>query len=116
MKGGSMSYGEHRQARVDSETNQDVVDHSWEQERCGLLHSGFLERCSGDDSKSVIFLSIWYTKGMYRCKLLDRQNREKTFVDVGTLENLFETLNRMMMDCELEWSSADWERNGTKSP
>jgi len=98
-----MSYAEHRKEQAHQDVNAGGADHSWEEEQCDLLHSGFLERVSGDDQKSVLFLSIWFTSGIYKCKLLDRQNHERCFLNVGSLENLFQNLNAAIASNELEW-------------
>jgi len=98
-----MSYADHRREQANEEVNTGRVDFGWEEEQCDLLHSGFLERCTGDDTKSVLFLSIWFTAGIYKLKLLDRQNDERCFVNVGSLENLFQNLNAMLASNQLEW-------------
>lgn len=105
-----MSYGEHRKLQTEQEVNAAGTDFGWEEEQCDLLHSGFLERCTGDDTKSVLFLSVWFTGGIYKCKLMDRQNHERCFINVGSLENLFQNLNAMLLSNELEWMPEDVRR------
>ena len=105
-----MSYAEHRKEQAHSDVNARGVDFGWEEEQCDLLHSGFLERVSGDDTKSVLFLSIWFTAGIYKCKLLDRQNHERCFINVGSLENLFQNVNAMLTSNELEWMPDEGRR------
>lgn len=99
-----MSYGESRKRQSESDINHSDLDFSWEAEQCPLLHSGFLECLKGDGAKSVLKLSIWFTQGHYSVLLLDRERKEKCFVNVGTLSNCFQIIEDGLMNCNLEWT------------
>ena len=99
-----VSYDEQRKRNEENDVSQNRHDFGWEEEQCPLLHSGFLQPCTGDDSKSVLFLSIWCTSGSYKCKLLDRQRDEKCFISVGTLGQAFTKLEAALRDDTLDWT------------
>lgn len=99
-----MDYAELRKQRQDKDASTDRFDHSWEQAHCPVLHSGFLECLNGDESKSALFLSLWYSNGAYRVRLEDRQAEEKAFLEVGGLEELFERLDGVLRSTGLDWS------------
>lgn len=107
-----MSYAEQRERRQKEDANVSKHDFGWEEEQLPMLHSGFLERCKGDDSKSAFFLSIFFANGEYRCRLQDRQADEKAFIRVTSLRGLFEQLEAALSADDVEWTPDKYQRNG----
>lgn len=107
-----MSYADKRKERAESETNTSRFDFSWEERETPLLHSGFTEPCSGDETKSVLFISIWFANGSYRCRIQDRQADEKAFFELGTLQSCFTTIEAHLNKGSLDWTPDRAARNG----
>ena len=109
-----MDYAEYRKLAAAKEATTDRHDFSWEQEHIPLLHSGFLQCLGGDHSKSVLRLTFYYSNGSYHGLLMDRQAREKAFIDVGTLcEGLAAVEEGMKMNT-LDWRQDNWDQNGKR--
>lgn len=92
-----------REARKKQEVSDDRYDFAEEKEHYPLLHSGFIEVCSQDLSKSAFFLSIWFANGSYRGILLDREGHEKAFFDAGRLVDVFAFLQEGLDKLTLDW-------------
>lgn len=107
-----MSYAEKRKEREEGSVNLSRHAFDWEQERTPLLHDGFQEACTGNPSKGVLFVSFWFANGSYRCRIQDRQADEKAFLDVGTLDGVWERLEKALAADELDWSPDHVSRNG----
>lgn len=98
-----MDYAEYRKLAAARAVNEDKHDFSWELEHIPTVHSGFLQSLNGDDSKSVLRLTYYYSKGSYHCLLLDRSAREKAFINVGTLGEGLAIVEEAMKNNTLEW-------------
>jgi len=107
-----MSYADKRKERQESEANTSRFDFSREERETPLLHSGFLESCQGDENKSVLFISIWFANGSYRCRIQDRQADEKAFFELGTLHDCFQKLEAVLNNGTLDWTPDRAARNG----
>ena len=101
-----------RELRRNQDATQDRIDFSEEKEHYPLLHSGFIEPTSSDENVSAHFLSIWFANGSYRCKLLDREGKEKAFVNAGRLVDVFSVLEVGLRDLSLDWVEDKPQRNG----
>lgn len=107
-----MSYADQRAQRLERDANQSLHDFDWEVKNVPLLHSGFLEPCKRDESKSTLFVSIWFSGGNYRLRIQDRELNEKAFLVVGTLCDAFANLEHALRENLLEWTPDDVRRNG----
>ncbi len=99
-----MSYVEQKKKRQEESVNVGRFDFGWEVEHLPTLHSGFLEPCAGDESKSTLFLSLWFSNGSYRFRLQDRSSDEKAFGECGTLAEAFSTIEEKLNAGTLDWS------------
>lgn len=105
-----------REARKKKEGNFDRHNFEEEKEHLPLLHSGFIETCSNDPTKSAFFLTIWFANGSYRGCLLDREAGEKAFVDFGELMDTFAKLQTGLDTLTLDWqpdNRSKYSRNGS---
>lgn len=105
-----------REARKKSEATVDKHDFKDEKEHYPHLHSGFIELCTQNTSKSAFFLSIWFANGSYRGVLLDREGQEKAFFDSGRLVDVFAFLEEGLDKLTLDWQpdeKKNYSRNGS---
>ena len=107
-----MDYAEYRAERASQETNADRHDFSWEQEHIPLLHSGFLQSLPGDVTKSCLRLTFFYSKGSYHCLLMDKETREKAFLNVETLGEGLAAVEEALRNSTLDWVQDEYDRNG----
>jgi len=109
-----VSYEEFRKAQREFDQNHDGLDHSWAEKECPLLHSGFISPCPADESKSSLFVSVWFTSGHYQVKILDRSSDEKAFARIENLETLFVELEKALREDLLDWTPDVRSREGSK--
>ena len=107
-----MSYAESRKARQERDVNVGRHDFSWEESECPTLHSGFMEPAKEGGDKSALFLSIWFSNGSYRIRLQDRSSDEKSFADIGTLDQCFQKVEESLNNGSLDWSPDHHTRTG----
>ena len=101
-----------REARKRHEQNGERYDFEMEKEHLPLVHSGFTEATTDDLNVSSFFVSIWYSNGAYRLKLLDREAKEKAFLITGTLVDCLDKLERALSSGDLDWVPDEPRRNG----
>jgi len=111
-----MDVAKAREARKKQEGNLDRHDFAEEKEHLPLLHSGFVECCTHDPSKSAFFVQIWFQNGEYRGCLLDREAEEKAFCNFGELMDTFSKLQDGLDKLTLDWvpdKRKVYNRNGS---
>lgn len=98
-----MSFTQRRRVQRESQNTDNRHTFLWEEGQCPMLHGGFKEPCSQNPNRSVLFVSLWFAQGEYQAKILDRENHEKCFLTVGTLEHAFTTIEAALKDNTLSW-------------
>lgn len=116
MEGPLMGYLDERQKARDLSATGGREDHSWEEEKIPLLHSGFLETTTHGDPKSVLSVQFFYSHGRYRVRIIDRQNNEQAFLDVYTIVGCFEKIEIALGGDALDWVPMKSGRNGYGGP
>jgi len=101
-----MSVQDARRERQSSGITQDRYEFHEEKKSIPLTHSGFIEECVSKPGKSAFFLSIWFTNGMYKGCILDRESNEKAFFDIGELMDVLGRLEQHLEQGTLEWLPA----------
>lgn len=109
-----MSYAQLRKEQEERSQNHDRVDHTWEEQNCDVLHSGFIQPSPRDEAKSTLFLSLWFTQGHYQCKILDRSTDEKTFTRIESLGTIWTELDEALKAGTLDWTPDVRSRNGSE--
>lgn len=98
-----MDFLEAREAQKSSEVNHDSEVYQWEKDNVATLHSGFTTSCIHDPNWNVLFLSMWFANGCYMVRLQDRENKERCFVEMETIDKLFQVLDLKMKTGRLPW-------------
>ena len=98
-----MDFLEAREAQQNSEVNEDSVEHLWEKDNVPTIHSGFTTTCLNDPNWNVLFLSLWYANGSYVVRLQDRENKMRAFVEVESLDKLFQVLDLKIKSGRIPW-------------
>lgn len=111
-----MSYVKIKEARKAGETNEALVDFGWEVERVPLLHSGFIEATTHDETKSILAIQIYFQNGTYRARVQDREDNIHAFINGSNLESLLDVIEEALRVGSLDWQQTkpfSGHRNGT---
>jgi len=107
-----VDYAELRKQQSEHNQNHDSSDFTWEIEHCPFLHDGFISPCPVDETKSSLFVSLWFTQGHYQCKILDRSHDERAFAKIESLGSCFEEIETALATGMLDWSPEKRLREG----
>ena len=98
-----MDFLDTRAAQKNSEVNEDVETYQWEKDNVPTIHSGFSQACIHDPNWNILFLSMWFANGTYVVRLQDRENKERCFVEMETLDKMFQVIDLKMKSGRLNW-------------
>ena len=109
-----MHYSDMREAQTHDLVNTDPDHHKWEMDTMPVLHSGLTTGCVNDPSKNILYLSLYYDNGTYIVRLQDKSSKEKAFLEVSSLKDLFKVLEVKLKSGKLVWKpDRVWTGNGS---